>query len=66
MKPNPLSPQSDDSRRNQFLDLTPDLRILKMVLQRSRITLGLLQDTLHDRVLKYAHHIRVLCARSVG
>ena len=54
-----LPPQPNHSRRNQFLDLHPYLRILHVFLQGSRIALRLLQDTLHHRVLKDGHDLFV-------
>src|SRR5216117_1893700 len=47
-----LSPQPDYTRCNQFLYLHSNARILHMLLKRCRITLCLLQDALHDWILK--------------
>lgn len=39
---------------DKFLDLGADAGVLEVLLQRSRIVLSLLQDALHDWVLKDA------------
>ena len=45
------SASSDDSSRYQFLDLFGDIWVLHVILKRSRVSLCLLENTLHDRVL---------------
>lgn len=39
---------------DELLDLRADAGILEMFLQRRRVIFGLLQDTLHDGILKDA------------
>ena len=44
-------PRSDDTRVDQFLDLSAHDGILHVILQSARVALRLLQDLLHDGVV---------------
>lgn len=52
-----LPSDPDHASSHQFLDLRPDLDVLHMLLKRRRVTLGLLEDALHDRVLENRHDL---------
>lgn len=43
---------ADDARGHEFLHLGPDVCVLEMLLQGGGVVLGLLEDALHDGVLK--------------
>jgi len=50
----------EHTSRDQLLHLASNGWVLHMVLQRRRVALGLLQNTLHDWVLQDSHDVGVL------
>lgn len=47
-----LAAHTDDTRGHELLYLGANVCVLEMLLQRSRVVLGLLQDALHNGVLQ--------------
>ena len=60
------SPRLDNSCIDEFGDLVPYRRVLHVVLQRLRIALCLLQNTLHYRISHDFLSIRVVMRKNRG
>lgn len=53
----PLPSQPDDTSGDELLNLAPDVCVLHVLLKGSRVAPGLLEDTLHDRILEDRHDL---------
>ncbi len=58
-----LSANSNNTSCDEFLDLSADSWVPHVLLERGRVTLSLLQNSLHHGILHYTHDLNVKSER---